>query len=253
MAIQNDGGGKASGKSWSGGAGRRQPTAPARSNGRVSGTATPSAPAPAPAPAPSGGGGYSGGGYSGGGGGGFAAAAAPPPVAAPAPMRDVDWFNSDSIYRGQAGKALTDLTSQLAQILADRDSGYMQLDNARGDLGRNRQEDLTALGDDFSGRGLLSSGLYAQRDDQMAADYARQGSALDESANQLAQQYGKRDSMVDLNGLRSGNAPADLSSIYGLLGAMGVGAGNNYNSALGKARGESAARATGPLVNTLGW
>jgi len=205
-------------------------------------------PAPAPAPQPS----Y----YGGGGSVAAAPSPAPAPVAAPpppAPMKDIDWFNSDSVYRGQAGKALTDLTSQLAQILADRDSGYQQLDTARDDLGRNRREDLTGLGDDFAGRGLLSSGLYAQADDEVAADYARQGSALDQSADELAKQYGKRDSVVDLSGMQKGKAPANLDSIYGLLGAMGINAGGTYNSALQKARGESAGRATSPLINTLGW
>lgn len=192
------------------------------------------------------GGGFDGGGQSFGGG-----AASPPPAApAPIPMKDVDWFASDGIYRGQSGRALTDLTAQLAQILADRDQGYRQLDNNRGQIDRGRQQDLTGLGDDFASRGLLGSGLFAQDADEVSADYARQGTALDQSANTLAQQYGKRDSMVNMGGINEG---ADLASIYGLLGAMGMGAGNNYNSALGKARAESASRATSPLVQTTNW
>lgn len=188
-----------------------------------------------------------GGGYTGGGGAAPAAAAAPP---APVPMRDVDWFESDGIYRGQSGRALTDLTAKLGQLLADRDAGYRQLDLARDEIGRGRQNDLTDTGDDFAGRGLLNSGLFAQQADRVAADYTRQGGALDETGNRLGQQYGKRDSIVNLNGLGQGG---DLASIYGLLGSLGVGAGNEYNSALSRARAESAQRATSPLVQTTQW
>lgn len=210
-----------------------------------SGTAPMSQPAPAPAPQQFYG--DDGGGYESGGGGAAPQAAAAP---APIPMKDVDWFAQDSVYRGQSGRALTDLTSQLARIMADRDAGYRQLDDSRAGLERGRQQDLTGLGDDFAARGMSGSGLYAQDADEVAGDYARQGSALDTSANTLAQQYGQRNSKVNMGGLTEG---ADLASIYGLLGAMGIGAGNSYNSALGQARAESASRATGPLVQTTNW
>lgn len=213
-----------------------------------------------PAPPPGGGGEPTrgGGGYIGGGSGagagtfGPTAAATPAPAAAPPPMTDVDWFNQDSIYRASAGRSLADLTSQLAQILADRDEGYRQLDTSRADLTRGRQEDLTGLGDDFAGRGLLGSGLYAQQDDRVQADYTRQGNALDATGNRLGQQFGARGNTVDLKGLDGGN-PAQLSSIWGLLGSMGMNAGNNYNSALSRARAESAQRSTSPLIQTTTW
>lgn len=217
-------------------------------------TYTPSAPARAvapAAPAPSydgggGGGGYDGGGYS-------ATAAAAPAPAAPIPMKDVDWFAQDGIYRADSGRNLADLTARLAQVLADRDAGYRQLDQSRGELTRNRSEDLTDLGNDFAGRGLGASGLFAQTDDRVQADYTRQNSALDESGNQLGQQFGQRNNIVDLSGLKSGNVPANLASIYGLLGAMGTQAGANYNSAMSQARAQSAQRATSPLTQTINW
>lgn len=193
-----------------------------------------------------------GGGDYGGGTGGGGAVAAPAP-AAPIPMKDVDWFAQDGIYRAETGRNLADLTAQLANILADRDAGYRQLDQSRGELTRGRQNDLTDLGNDFAGRGLGSSGLFAQSDDRVQADYTRQNGALDESANQLGQQYGQRNNVVDLQGLQGGNAPANLASIYGLLGAMGTQAGGRYNSAMSTARAQSAQRATSPLVQTTNW
>lgn len=195
-----------------------------------------------------------------GGGGGSsapAAAAAPAPVAAapaaPAPIKDIDWFNQDSVYRGAAGRSLADLTGQLAQILAQRDSSYQQLDANRADLGEQRQDDLTSAGQDFTARGLGGSGLYADYADQVASDYAKQGAALDQTQNQLGQQYGQRNSLINLKGLNNNNGMADLSGIYGLLGSLGLQAGSQYNQAIGKAKADSAARSTAPLVQTTTW
>jgi hypothetical protein len=208
-------------------------------------------PAPAPQAAPqqqqsSGGGGIS----------GFAAAAAPPvatPPAAPAPVKDIDWFNQDSVYRGAAGRSLADLTGQLAQILAQRDSNYQQLDHNRADLQTQRTDDLNDAGSDFASRGLAGSGLYADYADDIAADYSNQGAALDQTQQQLSQQYGNRGAMVNLKGLNNNNGMADLSGIYGLLGSLGLQAGGQYNQAIGKAKADSAARSTQPLLQTTSW
>lgn len=193
----------------------------------------------------------------GGGGGGFGSIAAPPAIAAPppppAPMTDVDWFNADAIYRGEAGRDLADLTSQLAQIMADRDSGYQQLGNTRDDLGRSRHMDLTGAANDAASRGILSSGLFAQQADRVASDFARQGSQLDQVQSQLQQQYGNQGTQVDLSQLASGanNGMGNLNSIYGLLGALGLDAGNRYQSSIGQAKAQSAGRAAAPLIRTL--
>lgn len=190
-------------------------------------------------------------------GGGVAAIAAPQPVAAPAPvappppppMRDVDWFNQDSAYKGAAGRSLADLTTQLAEILANRDSNFQQLDVTRGDINTGRQEDLTATGDDFAARGMLGSGLFAQGADRVAADYAKQGEQANSLEAQLVQQYGNRGNKINLAGLNAGN----LNDAYSALGSLGVGAGNGYNSAISKAKAESAARSSQPLIQTTSW
>jgi hypothetical protein len=183
-----------------------------------------------------------------------ASVAAPAPVA-PAPLTDVDWFNQDSVYRGEAGRSLADLTGQLAQIMADRDQNYQQLDGARENLTRGRQADLTGAGQDFAGRGLLGSGLFAGYTDKLGADYARQGEGLDQSQNQLIQQYGNRGAQVDLSGISdmAQNGNGNLNSIYGLLGALGLSAGNAYQGAIGQSKASSAGRAAAPLVQTTGW
>lgn len=191
------------------------------------------------------------------GGGGGGGVATPAPVAAapaaPAPVKDVDWFNQDSVYRGAAGRSLSDLTGQLAQILAQRDQNYNTLDLNRADVGRQRTDDLTDTGSDFASRGLLGSGLYADYADDVSQDYARQESALDQTGAQIAQQFGQKGSKVNLSGVNGNNGMNDLSSLYGLLGSMGLQAGNQYNQAIGKAKADSAARSTAPLLQTTTW
>lgn len=194
-------------------------------------------------------------GSGGGGGGGGGGGAAPAAIAAPAPVpvRDVDWFNQDAVYRGSAGRALQDLTASLAQIMASRDNNYAQLAQNRTQLGQAKQQDMSDLAADFAGRGLLSSGLYAQGSDQLGQDYANQGAALDQTQNQLAQQYGNQGANVDLSHVDSGNGLNNLSSLYSLLGSLGLQAGSTYNNAIGQAKAASVGRATAPLVQTTNW
>lgn len=181
---------------------------------------------------------------------------APAEVAAPTPMKDVDWFNADALYRADAGGALQDLKSKLAQILSSRDSNYQQLDMSRQELGRNRQEDLLNVGQDFVGRGLGSSGLYAQSADKVAADYSRRNESVDQAGQQLAQQYGQQGSKVDLSQLDNANPAGDmsgLSALFGNLGSLGTQTGDSYQSMLAQLRAQSAARASAPLTKTVGW
>lgn len=183
------------------------------------------------------------------------AVSAPAPVVAPPPMRDVDWFNADPLYKGEAGRNLADLTSQLAQIMADRDAGYQQVDRTRNDLTRGRTNDLQSSGNDFAGRGLLGSGLFAQYTDKVGADYARQGEDVNNAQQQLSQQYGQQGTPVDLSQLGglADNGMGNLNSIAGLLGALGVNAGNQYQSNIGQAKAASAGRAAQPLVQSVQW
>lgn len=187
-----------------------------------------------------------------------AAPVTPPPAPTPPPpppINDVDWFNADGVYKAQAGNSLADLTSQLAQIMADRDGQYGQLKNTRTGLGEARTEDLRGAAGDAGNRGMLGSGLFAQQADRVDTEYAKQNGQLDQVGQELLQQYGQSGQKVDLSQLAAGanNGMGNLNSIYGLLGALGVGAGNDYQSAVSGAKAASAGRATQPLVQTVKW
>lgn len=197
----------------------------------------------------------------GGGGGGISAPSdigAGGSVGAPTALTGIDWLNADPIYKAEAGSALQDLKSQLAHILAQRDANYQNMDLSRNEFGRSRQNDLRSIGEDFTGRGLGQSGLYAQGADRVAADYARRGEALDFAQNQIAQQYGQRGSQADLSQLDNITPLSDASQLAGLnplfssLGSMGTEQGNLFQQLLAKLRAESAAKSTTPLVNPFG-
>lgn len=190
-------------------------------------------------------------GISGGGGGGGGGGAAI--SSAPTTVNDVDWFNQDPQFRADAGGDLADLTSQLAQLMAARDQGYQQFGTQGQDLTRSRTDDLTSLGNDFGARGTSGSGLYAQKADELAAQYARQQDALNQQQQNFSQQYGQQGGQVDLSGLTTDNASQRLPGLVGLLGSMGVNAGDAYQQALTQARTASAGRSAVPLIQTTQW
>jgi hypothetical protein len=205
-------------------------------------------------PAPSGGG-TSGGTSGGGGGGGYSAPSPATPPAAPPPMKDVDWFNSDSVYRNQAGMEGAGLLDQLAQLLFQRGQGFRGIDNQRREWGMSRDQSSQNTSEDFASRGLLSSGMYRTAIDDLMQQYEMEQGNINSGEQALVQQLGQRDSLADgvnQDSLFDGNYNA-LSDIYGLLGQQGVSVGTAYNNALNKYRAESAARSGTDIVNTLGW
>lgn len=191
----------------------------------------------------------------GGGGGGLPGGAAAPSAGGPSPIRDIDWFNQDSIYRQEAGGALADLTEQLARVMAERDEQFRGIDRSREDFGRAREQGLAGVGQDFAARGLLGSGLFAQGADRAASEYARAQSQFDRMEQDAIQNYGQRGAQVDLNTLSglANNGMGDINPILGLLGAMGIGAGNQYGQAIAQAMAQSAGRAAQPLTQTINW
>ena len=177
-------------------------------------------------------------------------------------MRDVDWFNSDAMYRADRNTMGTNLQDQLAQILFDRQNQYRDIDTSRSRWGQARDRDSLDLGENFAARGLASSGLYKQGLDELMSDYETAGADIDEAEQDVTQQSGARGSLQDYmdnesqqiqqQALFDGDYNA-LASIYGLLGQRGTSAGSQYGSALNQSRAQSAGRSGSNIINTLGW
>jgi len=176
-------------------------------------------------------------------------------------MRDVDWFNSDAMYRSDRNNMATNFQDTLAQILFDRQNQYRGIDNSREDLGQARDRDTLAQGEDFASRGLASSGLYKQGLDRLTGQYESASADINSQEQNVTQQSGARGSLeahmdesnrIQEAALYDGDFNA-LASIYGLLGQRGTTAGSRYGSDLNQARGQSAGRSTRNIRNTLGW
>ena len=185
---------------------------------------------------------------------------APQPIAQQS-MRDVDWFNSDAMYRSDRNNMATNFQDTLAQILFDRQNQYRGIDNSRENLGQARDRDTLSQGEDFASRGLASSGLYKQGLDRLTGQYESASADINSQEQNVTQQSGARGSLdahmdesnrIQEAALYDGDFNA-LASIYGLLGQRGTAAGSRYGSDLNQARGQSAGRSTRNIRNTLGW
>ena len=170
-------------------------------------------------------------------------------------MKDIDWFNQDSQFRQEASGLQSDLADQLSQLLYTRGQGYQQIDDARRDWTQGRQDAQTSTGEDFAARGLLSSGLYKSALDQMLQEFEKSQGQINNTEQDLQQQYGARDSLtggIDRSKLFDSNY-AGLADVYGLLGQNGVQAGNKYTQALAALMAGSAGRSTDGVLKTLNW
>jgi hypothetical protein len=204
---------------------------------------------------------------------------------APSSMRDVDWFNSDAIFRSGAGGAQVSLQEQLANLLFENQQGYQDIDRTRRDWGQQRDRGSRRTGEDFAARGLSQSGLYWQGLQDLLKDYEDSAGQINLREQNLAQQLGGRDPLSRLNAPAEGaSAMGDetapmmaqasmaqaspqgftqgalfdqnynaLADVYGLLGQRGVGEGNRYQAGLNQMRAQSAARSNQNIINTLGW
>lgn len=156
----------------------------------------------------SGGGHSSGGGggsYSGGGGGGSSlgsSATGRVSAAAPKPPSLNDYLGTDSAYMSQKSaldKAMADYKAQQGQSQTQYLTGYAgDLDT----LGKNRTSSLGDLENDFAGRGLLQSGLYADSMSDMNTDFDKRQSTLEQAkAAFLAQLSGDLTNFTSEQGL----------------------------------------------------
>jgi hypothetical protein len=202
-------------------------------------------------------------GRSGGGGGGGGAAPAPAasaPVApraysAPAPSANpYNMIAAQGMFRADRANLQNTLQETLAQILFDKQRQYRGLDTSRETLGRQEIKGARETGEDFAARGLGSSGLYKQALDEMLSGFQRGRGELDTMQQNLAQQYGARGALKDINPSRLyGDDYTALANVYGLLGQRGTSAGQQYGSALNQARAQAAARAGQSIFGQAGF
>lgn len=150
-----------------------------------------------------GGGGGGGGGYSGG-GGNYVGSSSTGQIskAAPKPPSLADYLGTDSAYMQQKSaldKAKADYLAQQGQSKTQYLTGYTgDLDT----LKKNRVSSLSDLENDYAGRGLLQSGLYADSMSDMNTDFDKRTGALEQAkAAFLAQLAGDLTNFTSEQGL----------------------------------------------------
>ena len=102
-------------------------------------------------------------------------------AAAPKPPSLADYLGTDSAFvqqKAALAKAMSDYKAQQGQSQTQYLTGYTgDLDT----LGKNRTSSLGDLENDYAGRGLLQSGLYADSMSDMNTDYDKRQSALEQA------------------------------------------------------------------------
>jgi len=191
---------------------------------------------------------------------GGGAASAPAPVApraysAPAPSASpYNMIAAQGMFRADRASLQNTLQETLAQILFDKQRQYRGLDTSRETLGRQEVKGARETGEDFAARGLGSSGLYKQALDEMLSNFQRSRGELDTMQQDLAQQYGARGSLTNIDPSRLyGDDYTALANVYGLLGQKGTSAGQQYGAALNQARAQAAARAGQSIFGRAGF
>lgn len=124
-----------------------------------------------------------GGGYSGGGGGSYLGSSSTGAIsrAAPKPPSLADYLGTDSTFMQQKSalqKAKADYMAQQGQSRTQYMTGYAgDLDT----LKKNRVSSLSDLENDYAGRGLLQSGLYADSMSDMNQDFDKRTGSLEQA------------------------------------------------------------------------
>jgi hypothetical protein len=105
------------------------------------------------------------------------APAAPVQESAPIPGIE-EWLGTDELYQGQLGQFGSSLSDFQAQQLGTRNSNAASFAQRLRDLQQSQSMDEEDLEEDFAGRGLLKSGVYADALADLQQQYLNSQSAL---------------------------------------------------------------------------
>lgn len=103
---------------------------------------------------------------------------APAPQVRPV-ISEGDWLKGDSTYQNQLseyGSTLNDFLARLATQKNDFEADYK---TSKDGLGRNQEQGMLSVGEDFTSRGMANSGLFQDARAKTESNYGRQGQALD--------------------------------------------------------------------------
>lgn len=104
-----------------------------------------------------------------------------PSVPAPTkpPMSLDQWLASDTVFQGAKSSYTKALQDYLAQDAAERNKYNTEYKASLDKMAQDKTVNQQALNDDYAGRGLMNSGLYANALNEFQNKYAMQQADLD--------------------------------------------------------------------------
>lgn len=111
------------------------------------------------------------------------------PAATPAPSIQYDGYSDDATWLDQSAAIQRANADYAANLQRNQQYATMGYDNAVTDVNRESEKNQLGLIDDYAGRGMLNSGLYAKGEDERAAGVQRQKTALAQQLQQQLNQY----------------------------------------------------------------
>lgn len=174
--------------------------------------------------------------------------------------KDVDWLNKDVVYRSEADSNYANVFDQLSNVLSQQNLGYMGIDKQRKQDAINQQLAGQQQAANAAARGLGTSGLNKRASGQVITEGEKQRQATTAQEEELARQYGARNSMQQMGqdfSLRTAidtKNYTELAKLFGLLGSQGVTAGTDFSNAMSQSAGAAANRAGVKAFDYLkGW
>lgn len=107
------------------------------------------------------------------------------PIAPPKPkppMSIDQWLAGDSAYKQQTDAAMKSLNDYRAQMTGQQNNYNIEEARNKGDLADQQKLAESAMTDDYASRGLSQSGLALKAFADLATDYDKRNSALDQGA-----------------------------------------------------------------------
>ena len=100
-------------------------------------------------------------------------------------MTPDQWLAGDSTFQGQQNDYNSQLTQFLSRLQQQKDDYNTDFQTAQNAFNRNKDQNLLALGEDWTSRGMANSGLFNQARDLANTNYTAQQNGMD-TANKRA-------------------------------------------------------------------
>lgn len=125
--------------------------------------------------------------------GGYGGAPQPEPKAAPV-MSESDWLAGDSEYQNQLSQFDSSLQDFLGRLATQKSDFTNDYNTAMTGFGRNKDQGMLNLGEDFTSRGLANSGLFNDQRNKTETMFQGQENAMKTSKTRAEADFTNQES-----------------------------------------------------------